>query len=116
MKRVLSPSSDLESAPKANPLKVKVTDVNLICSWRWSNTSDTDVCGICQSPYEATCPGVKFPGDECPVVWGKCRHAFHLQCVSTWLGGGKNSCPICRREWEFGESEGQGSGQQPQPP
>lgn len=48
--------------------------------------------------------GVKYPGDECPVVWGKCGHAFHLQCVSTWLNSSRNTCPICRREWEFGQS------------
>ena len=26
-------------------------------------------------------PG-KFPGDDSPVVWGVCTHAFHLQCIN----------------------------------
>jgi hypothetical protein len=43
------------------------------------------VCGICRMPYEACCPGVKYPGDDCPPVWGKCGHAFHMQCVMKWL-------------------------------
>ena len=56
-------------------------------------------------------PGVKFPGDECPVVFGKCGHAFHLQCVNAWLtqraeSGGGGTCPICRAEWEFGAERG----------
>ncbi|GMH78859.1 hypothetical protein TrVE_jg3409 [Triparma verrucosa] len=107
MKRVLSPTPPPPSPSSAQPsnLKVTIKSLHLISSWRWSLSSADDVCGICQSPYESTCPGIKFPGDECPVVWGKCRHAFHLQCVSTWLGGGKNTCPICRREWEFDDSE-----------
>jgi hypothetical protein len=36
-------------------------------------------------------------------VWGKCAHSFHLLCISTWLQT-KNSCPICRRNWEFAPS------------
>ena len=30
-------------------------------------------------PFEACCPGVKYPGDDCPPVWGSCGHAFHMQ-------------------------------------
>ena len=54
---------------------------------------------ICQSAVEGVAPGVKFPGDECPVVWGKCGHAFHLQCVSTWLQSQNSTptCPTCRQ-------------------
>ena len=65
---------------------------------------EEEVCTICQSAFEGTAPGSKFPGDECPVVWGKCGHSFHLSCVSTWLGD-KTTCPYCRAEWEFGLDE-----------
>jgi len=33
------------------------------------------------------------------------KHAFHLQCVSTWLqsqNSNNPTCPTCRQEWEFG--------------
>lgn len=30
------------------------------------------------------CAG-KFPGDDSPVVWGICTHAFHLQCINRWV-------------------------------
>ena len=65
---------------------------------------EEEVCTICQSAFEGTAPGTKFPGDECPVVWGKCGHSFHLSCVSTWLGD-KTTCPYCRAEWEFGADQ-----------
>jgi anaphase-promoting complex subunit 11 len=53
-------------------------------------------------------PPGSFPGEDSPVVWGKCGHAFHLQCVSKWLNqpSSKNSCPICRQDWEFGQNPG----------
>lgn len=46
-------------------------------------------CAICVCDYE--------PGDE--VVFsglGKCRHAFHKDCILPWLSKGKKRCPICR--------------------
>mmetsp|Transcript_37139 Transcript_37139/g.54622 ORF Transcript_37139/g.54622 Transcript_37139/m.54622 type:complete len:154 (-) Transcript_37139:469-930(-) len=85
-------------APKRR-LKVKIKKWHGVARWTW-NAGDGEVCGICQSSFEGVAPGVKYPGDECPVVWGKCGHSFHLQCVSTWLGS-RSTCPICRRDWEF---------------
>ena len=66
----------------------------------WGDDVDGDVCGICQFPFEGCPPGVMYPGDGAPVVWGVCGHAFHLQCISQWLQT-KNTCCICRRDWEF---------------
>ena len=31
-------------------------------------------------------------------------HAFHLQCVATWLNSSRQTCPICRADWEYGNS------------
>ncbi|GMH55467.1 hypothetical protein TrRE_jg3299 [Triparma retinervis] len=90
------------SPPVKEPLKVKVKAFHGIARWSWGTPAD-DVCGICQSPFEGCAPGVKFPGDDCPVVWGACKHAYHLACISQWLSGGKNSCPICRADWNFAD-------------
>ena len=85
-------------------LVVRVKRFHGVAKWTWNNEDD-EVCGICQSAFEGVAPGVKYPGDECPVVWGKCGHAFHLQCVSQWLSSSRNTCPMCRRDWEFGENK-----------
>lgn len=39
-------------------------------------------------------------GDDCPVVWGKCTHPFHLACIEEWLKDNK-TCPMCRQSFEF---------------
>ena len=41
-----------------------------------------DVCGICRASFDACPPEAKYPGDDCPVVWGVCSHAFHIQCIN----------------------------------
>mmetsp|Transcript_11663 Transcript_11663/g.21551 ORF Transcript_11663/g.21551 Transcript_11663/m.21551 type:complete len:128 (-) Transcript_11663:116-499(-) len=91
-------------------LKIRIKKWHGVAKWTWGVGDDEDdVCIVCQSAFEGVAPGVKFPGDECPVVWGKCGHAFHLQCVSAWLQSQNNStpnstptCPTCRQEWEYG--------------
>ena len=121
-----------KTAPKTK-LRVKIKRYHAVARWTWNvagvNPTDSaaddgstvsssrqrmsvdfppdeeeEVCTICQSAFEGTAPGTKFPGDECPVVWGKCGHSFHLSCVSTWLGD-KTTCPYCRAEWEFGADQ-----------
>ena len=42
------------------------------------------VAGICRMAFDGCPPDSKFPGDDSPVVWGQCGHAFHLQCITKW--------------------------------
>mmetsp|Transcript_25105 Transcript_25105/g.35164 ORF Transcript_25105/g.35164 Transcript_25105/m.35164 type:complete len:357 (-) Transcript_25105:457-1527(-) len=47
------------------------------------------VCAICICPYEV--------GER--VTWStneSCSHAFHEECILSWLGKGKKRCPVCR--------------------
>jgi len=101
---ILSNSSVEDPPTRKTTIRVRLKRFHGVAKWSW-NAND-DVCGICQSAFEGTAPGVKYPGEDCPVVWGQCGHAFHLQCVSKWLqsANSKNSCPICRQEWEFGQN------------
>lgn len=40
--------------------------------------------GICRMSFDGCPPDAKYPGDDSPVVWGQCAHAFHLQCINKW--------------------------------
>ena len=88
------------------PLKVTIKKWHAVARWTWGDDVDGDVCTVCQNPFEGCPDGVMYPGDGAPVVWGKCKHAYHLQCISQWLST-KNSCPMCRREWEFESNSAQ---------
>mmetsp|Transcript_130316 Transcript_130316/g.377001 ORF Transcript_130316/g.377001 Transcript_130316/m.377001 type:complete len:126 (+) Transcript_130316:90-467(+) len=104
---VASDSMQTKVAPGKTRLKVRIKRFHGVARWTWNAGSDDEVCGICQSAFEGVAPGIKYPGDECPVVFGKCGHAFHLQCVATWLNASRQTCPICRRDWEYGASSDQ---------
>ncbi|KAL6770150.1 APC11 [Auxenochlorella protothecoides x Auxenochlorella symbiontica] len=64
---------------------VKIKHWHAVASWTWD--AGDDVCGICRMPFDGCPPEARFPGDDSPVVWGTCAHAFHLQCIN--------------RHWEF---------------
>lgn len=92
-------------APVAQPgaggkLGVRVVSWQAVAAWTW-NAGD-DVCGICRNAFDACPPDAKFPGDDSPVVWGACGHAYHLQCITKWLASqAEQRCAICRQNWEF---------------
>ena len=74
--------------------------------WTWNAGENEDCCGICRNAFEQAAPDCRFPGDESPVVWGVCSHAFHLQCINKWLSSQSESrCPLCRTVWEFKTDE-----------
>mmetsp|Transcript_10388 Transcript_10388/g.28611 ORF Transcript_10388/g.28611 Transcript_10388/m.28611 type:complete len:142 (+) Transcript_10388:285-710(+) len=101
---LVATSKEIPARPQPKTkLRVRIKRYHAVAKWTWNAGSDDEVCGICQSAYEGVAPGVKYPGDECPVVFGKCGHACHLQCITTWLNQ-KDTCPFCRQTWEFGQT------------
>jgi anaphase-promoting complex subunit 11 len=83
-------------SPASYPYVLRPTDPILACG------PGDDVCGICRMPFDGCPPDGKYPGDDSPVVWGICTHAFHLQCINRWLQSQtEQKCPFCRRQWEF---------------
>jgi hypothetical protein len=50
-------------------LRIKIKRFHGVAKWSWGVGDDEDdVCIVCQSAFESVAPGVKYPGDECPVV------------------------------------------------
>ncbi|KAK4279534.1 hypothetical protein QN277_011303 [Acacia crassicarpa] len=74
-----------------------------VASWTWDAQDET--CGICRMAFDGCCPDCKHPGDDCPLIWGACNHAFHLHCILKWVNSQTSQahCPMCRREWQFKE-------------
>lgn len=73
----------------------------------YPSSAGDDVCGICRAPFDACPPEAKYPGDDAPVVWGVCSHAFHIQCINRWLATQhpEQKCPFCRQPWEFKQAD-----------
>ncbi|KAI0529584.1 hypothetical protein KFK09_002137 [Dendrobium nobile] len=82
-------------------MKVKILKWHAVASWTWDAQDET--CGICRMAFDGCCPDCKFPGDDCPLIWGACNHAFHLHCILKWVNSQTTQphCPMCRREWQF---------------
>ncbi|KAI9139446.1 anaphase-promoting complex subunit 11 [Paraphysoderma sedebokerense] len=81
-------------------MKVKIKSWNAVAYWKWDVRSE-DVCGICRNPFEGCCPECKTPGDDCPLIRGRCSHCFHMHCLYKWLEteSSRQQCPMDRRPW-----------------
>ncbi len=93
--------------------------MKMVAQWTWNGADE--VCGICQNPLDGCSPDAEFPGDDCPVIWGACKHTFHLPCIMEWLKSQNaqntaESCPMCRRPWEFGATSAPTEQQTPSQP
>ena len=78
--------NNFENECSEMPLKVEIKEWKSVASWHWE-TGDEKKCSICRFAFDATCNSgeCKFPGDDCPLVWGVCTHSFHLHCIQRWL-------------------------------
>jgi hypothetical protein len=98
-------TSSSGSSSSKTKLRVRIKQFHGVAKWTWNvsggdnnndNTTDNndndndeeedDVCGICQSAFEGCPPGVKFPGDESPVVFGLCGKFTVKFNASVYIG------------------------------
>lgn len=85
-------------------MKVEVTKVRLVAAWTWA--AGDDACGICRNAFDGCCPECRAPGDDCPILWGECKHAFHMHCIFKWVNAqaaDAQKCPMCRQDWRVRE-------------
>jgi len=80
-------------------MKITVKAFHAVGEWRWETTEEA--CAICFQPFDGCCESCRFPGEECPPVWGECDHHFHIHCITRWLSQDNKNCPMCRREFKF---------------
>ncbi|PVF96073.1 hypothetical protein CPB86DRAFT_709885 [Serendipita vermifera] len=91
-------------------MRVIVQEYQAVAQWRWkiegkdneqTDDEDEDVCGICMFHYDRCCTDCKNPGDDCPLIVGKCTHIFHMHCIEKWINtpGSNRQCPMDRRPW-----------------
>ncbi|EGT52130.1 CBN-APC-11 protein [Caenorhabditis brenneri] len=87
-------------------LNITIKKMHVCGEWRWLRGGE-DTCGICRMEFESACNMCKFPGDDCPLVVGTCRHAFHRHCIEKWIAAPTNQpkaqCPLCRQDWQIQE-------------
>jgi len=45
----------------------RLTRHTAVFTWHWNVANGETLCGICQAPFEMTCPTCHIPGDSCPL-------------------------------------------------
>lgn len=75
---------------------VKIKNIHIRGYWQWD--IHNDVCAICRNYIFE--PSINSSCQECSAVVGTCGHAYHYECISSWLRTKKN-CPLCNSKWAF---------------
>ncbi|CAO3633516.1 unnamed protein product [Cunninghamella blakesleeana] len=83
-------------------MKVKIKSWTMAAYWAWDVPDEEDVCGICHHEFDGCCPTCLMPGDHCPLIWGECKHIFHLHCLMKWHSSSTNgeTCPLDCTTWK----------------
>ena len=89
-------------------MKYRIKKYTAVAAWHWNiPDSDNRTCRICHQDFDNTCAKCRIPGDECPIIFGKCKHYFHLHCIHTWNDAqNRPTCPLCRAPWEIDVNAG----------
>lgn len=75
--KLTAPTQQAHRQPAS--MKVTINSFKAVATWKWDLPEESDdTCGICRVNFEGTCSKCKFPGDDCPIIVGECRHCFHM--------------------------------------
>mmetsp|Transcript_10275 Transcript_10275/g.15026 ORF Transcript_10275/g.15026 Transcript_10275/m.15026 type:complete len:168 (-) Transcript_10275:40-543(-) len=119
IKEKIEKSLDLDNPE--NKQRFQVKSWSGVASWKYKGSNTSDSCEICKEPLCSYCvechanipnfdPFRKMNSEEkektkkyCTIVFGKCKHQFHLHCIDIWLSMASvhsAKCPVCGTNWE----------------
>tara|TARA_Y100000991_G_C21733434_1_gene247305 strand:- start:88 stop:528 length:441 start_codon:yes stop_codon:yes gene_type:complete len=80
---------------------VKIKKVHIRGYWRWN--IHNNICAICRNYIFE--PSINSSCQECNTVVGQCGHAYHYDCILSWLSTSIfEKCPLCNCKWTFKKS------------
>ena len=75
-----------------------IKSANLVTEKRIIVPSNQE-CPICWHSIQGPSLSNFSKGLQSTIVITKCGHAFHQDCISSWISNNP-SCPICSNKWE----------------
>ena len=80
--------------------RFKITELKVLSSWRHELPSNTE-CTICRCSLNEPSLNYQSKGIKSYVIEGECSHAFHQECIDSWVALTKENkrCPICFQPW-----------------
>ena len=75
---------------------IKINKIYIRGYWSWN--IHNDICAICRNYIFE--PSINSSCQDCNAVVGTCGHAYHYECISSWVRTKKN-CPLCNCKWDF---------------
>jgi len=77
---------------------VEIKKINIVGYWNWDIHNDT--CPICRNNIYECIDCENKTNETIDSVIGVCGHAYHFDCISTWLKT-RQVCPLCNAKWEY---------------
>lgn len=91
--------TETETKIAPQPFSMEVEKLDFVCAWSL-NLQSSD-CSLCKSnlltPVNSDAKNV-FKNH---ISRGRCGHAFHSSCISTYTNSTGSSCPTCLTPWIF---------------
>lgn len=84
---------------------IEIQQMILYPKWILNIPSGDTNCGICKNlllkPCTSCINNKKNIEFKCHVALGECGHAFHKDCIESWLNKDGKKCPICICVWNY---------------
>jgi hypothetical protein len=83
--------------------KINITDLELVALWNYNSKNKECICN--RSLHLPTLTQIEnnniYRND---ITFGKCGHAFHTECINSYLKTYNNMCPYDRLPFEKSEN------------